>query len=151
MVVEDVDLEFCTLIVENNSLNSKVIKDLEGGVLLDNELFADRFGTLLSVEHLSTGTKAVLLLINTNRIISLIEIGRTHYDYIILNSFDGTVLYYNTDLTIKYELDSNPRISVKYGDFLFTSIIRFNVFLQSEYPFDIDLTHGAGGVEYVHK
>lgn len=82
-IVFDVEAAFSSLVFPINESNQRIVKLIDGGVLVDRRHFQDRFGTQIYTDCLSTGCKAALIVNNSESIVSLHECG--------LNARDATI------------------------------------------------------------
>lgn len=95
--IKDVESAFEALKINSPNIK-KIIQILEKGTYIEGDTYKDQFDRYLDLHHLSTGTKAVLLLDHFSNIKSDIEIhftevGYTHYNYAISNYTFGKIRY----------------------------------------------------------
>ena len=103
-IVNDIEMEFENGKVEVTETAKLLVEDIDEGKLIDGSTFINKIGWETSIENLSTGAKAGLLVersAKTHKVINLIECGKNAIVSIILNCRDG----YATLLDPMYELD----------------------------------------------
>lgn len=144
-LILDVEEAFDRTQLKLTDVEKAVVKLIDQGELLDGISFIDRFGYKLYTSELSTGCKAALVVINnTDKIVSLAECGFNARDIIINLCKDGKVMIRYSTITInEYSKD----INIKLDKYKFTSVNRLNYYIQDERPYEPDMSYG--GIEYV--
>lgn len=148
-IIEDVEKFFHNLKIDYNEVNATIIVELEQGELLkDVSGFIDRYGYKLRLKDISTGTKAVLCIANSDAIIATKEVGAHHVDYILNNCKTGKVLIDNVSITPIAFKDNNNKI--KHLNVIFSNVERYVNYLMYEYPGEVDIEDfGGGNITYV--
>lgn len=106
-VENDVERAFDRTEVIDCEAVRNVIRDIEHGEYLDNKNFKDRFGHEISLDDLSSGSKAcIVLACNKGIILDTRECGRNVLDYMIHMDVDASIVV-NSD---------RAKFSVAYGE-----------------------------------
>ena len=137
-IIDDVELAFGKCKIPNNKDIRQIIKEVEQGELIDSNGFKDRYGYKLSISELSTGTKAaILVVINTDKIVNFSEVGDNCRDYAIKNFTSGKILINYPTVTIQYNKNKDTTIDVKLVDagIRFSSIERLVKYFRNEFSF----------------
>lgn len=91
-MIDDVEKEFRTCVLQISQKEQKLIKAIDGGHLDSRATYIDRFGTQLSVRELSTGCKAALCVLHHREsIVSLRECGYNAVESILRFCREGSV------------------------------------------------------------
>lgn len=144
-VVNDVEKEFASLVLECTDKEKELVRIIEKGELLDSTAFIDRFGYKLYLSELSTGCKAALCVLNSiDKVICLDECGLNARDAIVLLCDAGAILFDNNSITISNKYLKDSSINVQAGKYVFTDIDRLNDYIFDVYPFEFDA--GVRGV-----
>lgn len=148
MLIRDVDEDLGMTEFDYRDDLSKVIKDIDGGELVNGRCFIDRFGYKLPISELSTGCKGIILsMIKPDKIINLKEAGLNARDYAINNLDNGKILIYFPDTTIVMNREVVDCGLPELG-YRFTSIDRLNKYFQDEIYYTPDLSmDGIGRME----
>lgn len=105
-VENDVERAFDMAQIVDCEAVRNVIRDIEHGEYLDNKNFKDRFGHEISIDDLSSGSKAcIVLACNKGIILDTKECGRNVLDYMIHMDVDASIVV-NSD---------RAKFSVAYG------------------------------------
>lgn len=103
----DIDAEFSRLLINPDETLNKIIKSVDGGTLLDSNVFSDRFGNRLYLSELSTGCKAAICVYcNPDKIIDLQECGLNARDAVFNYCENGNILLHDFGVTV---VDENIR------------------------------------------
>lgn len=137
-VVTDVEKEFKQLKLQGTEIEKKLIKMIEKGTYLDSISFIDRFGYKLYLEHLSTGCKAALCVVNRpDKIIDLVECGNNARDIIISLLREGNILM--EDNSVTFSSIYGQGVDVRVDNYRFSNIDRLNKYVFDERPYGADL------------
>ena len=152
-IVTDVQYEMSKLKIVNNKLNSEVIKKIDKATLLDNGDIIDRFGNKTSIENISTGCKAVLVLANNpDKTVSLMEYGVNAVQTALRLVTDGSALIGYKENYFSYtsaeseeaaachinHKDYSVTIAVYNQGYRFNSLKRLAYYIKNEKPFKLD-------------
>lgn len=88
--IHDVEREFLFLKTLEPVSSEIIIRRIDGGHYLDNKSFIDKYGYKLPITSLSTGSKILLLVNNTDKVINGIEMGQNAFE-LLIQSVDGTI------------------------------------------------------------
>ncbi|MBR3102490.1 MAG: hypothetical protein IKQ27_01145 [Lachnospiraceae bacterium] len=128
IVEHDIEKLFFATTIEKNDLTVRLLKQIENAEYVSSSKYRDRFGIVLSISDLSTGTKAALCVqYHTDRIIDLVECGFNAIDAILENCKDGCVLD-SEHTTACYSAEGD--ISVELDGKEFTSIDALNEYIM---------------------
>ena len=147
-VVEDMEKAFiCNRIRLSGTKEERaVIERVEEGIWRDKNRFEDRFGSLLYLNELSTGSKAVLAILNgrEEEVYNLVEYGNNAISVIFNYCKNGSVLLEKTvreDIYDGFEDEGYTDLQIRLGDYVFSSINRLNYYLEWEIDTDeIDMS-----------
>ncbi len=127
LVEHDIEKLFFSTTIENNEATRKLLKQIENAEYISSSKYKDRFGIILSINDLSTGTKAALcVLYHPDKIIDLVECGNNAIDAIIENCKDGYIL--DSEHTAAY-YSAGTGISVEFDGKTFTSVDSLNDYI----------------------
>lgn len=103
-VENDVERAFDrTQIVDCEAVRN-VIRDIEHGEYLNNKSFRDRFGQVLGLDKLSTGSKAAIALAcNKGLVLDAVELGSNALDYIIHMDADAGIVVDSSSISFSPE------------------------------------------------
>lgn len=90
MYIHDVDRYFPYVGIKDNKISRTIIEKLEGGKYLSENSYIDRYGFKINMLDLSTGSKTLILVANTNRVINGCEIGQNAFE-LLIQSIDGSI------------------------------------------------------------
>jgi hypothetical protein len=82
--------------IDDNIVSREILKQIERGEYLSKGFFIDRTGCKVSALYLSTGSKALLSINNTDKIINGAELGLNAFEFLIQN-VNGNVYFDNVD------------------------------------------------------
>ncbi len=88
--INDVDRYFPLIGIRNNDISRLVIEKLEGGYYLSEDSYIDRYGYKLNMLDLSTGSKTLLIVANTDNVVNGCEIGQNAFE-LLVQSIDGSI------------------------------------------------------------
>lgn len=148
VVIEDMEKAFiCNRIKLSGTEEERaIIETIEEGAWRDTNRFEDRFGTLLYLTELSTGSKAALAILNgeSNEVYNLIECGSNAISAILNHCKRGSVLLEKNlreDIYSGFEDNGCTDIHIRLGNYVFNSIDRLNYYLEWEIDTDeIDMS-----------
>lgn len=148
-VTENVEAAFRLIEVRGSDLDRKLIEEIEGGQYLDSASFIDKFGLRVSISELSTGCKCALYVANRPaEFVDTVECGNNARDAIIRNIKDGHILLEWNDLSIFYPGYEDFAVDVCVeGKYRFTSLDRFNYYLEHEFAACSPVDMTVPGVE----
>ena len=141
-VLTNVHKEFAKLDFKNTSINSKLLKEIEGGTYKDSTHFIDRFNDKVPTSFLSSGCKAAIVVAShPDREIDITEAGINARDSIIRNIKDGYIAMYYPGSTITYGSDDSDvqSIDVELDGYRFTSLKRLNYYIKEEMGWEPDM------------
>lgn len=148
-VIRDIDQRFLDLKLTGSELEKEAIKLIDKGEYINKTQFRSRYGEPTSIQHLSTGCKAVIMASRlTDKIVVIDECGFNARDYLINTLKEGQVYLSDTGITIgdKYN-KANGKIDVALDKYRFTLLDRLNEYIFEERPFTPDMS--TGGIEGV--
>ena len=132
----DIDREFDRVRIEDRPVVRKILNKLEQGSYHSPYDFCDRFGDLLDISCLCTGTKAALLvLFRPDEEINLIGCGYNAIGNILNFVRDGHVVVHSDIClaSVCYD-DSDCACDVALDGYRFTDIARLNEYITEYYP-----------------
>ena len=92
-VVRNVQAKFMRTQVKDLPSVREAIRALDGGEYVNDRAFKDRFGDMIGIENLCSGTKAVIVLsCNDGVVIDTIECGHNALDFIIHLDVDAGIV-----------------------------------------------------------
>lgn len=147
-LIRDVDTDLGMTEFDYRDDLSSVVKDIDGGELINGKYFIDRFGYKMSISELSTGCKGIMLsILKPDKIINLKEAGLNARDYAINNLSKGSILIYFPDTTIVMSREVVDCGLPELG-YRLNSIDRLNKYFQDEIYYTPDLSiDGIGRME----
>lgn len=99
--IVDIDAEFSQILINPDETLNKIIKSIDGGTLLDSNVFSDRFGNRLYLSELSTGCKAAICVYcNPDKIVDLQECGLNARDAVFNYCENGKILLHDFGVTV---------------------------------------------------
>lgn len=132
-VVEDVHLAFTELTLSGDAMEERIIHTIDMGHFCDTLSFYDRNGAKTRLTHLSSGSKAALLVYHRpNEIINCIEIGSNALSTLFTVTDTGNIVIGNLKYIISdYEaLDT----TIRYRGYCFSSVKEFGDYLEDLWP-----------------
>lgn len=136
--VEDINAEFDRLGLTGSAVENSFLYNLERGSFIDGEPFAyiDRFGFKLRTDEMSTGCKAAICVLRrSDKLINLSECGFNAVGMILSWCKTGNI--YIPEFNIPFpDYTGNEAVEIQFNNYLFSSLSRFNHYLDSEYPFN---------------
>ena len=93
--------------IPDNEVSKLIISQIDKASYLNIYEFTDRFGYKLPMSFLSTGSKILLEIANSSRVINGLEMGQNAFD-LMLQSLDGNVYFDSVD---RFELPDSINIS----------------------------------------
>ena len=137
--VMDIEEEFLKLKLEDTPLVRKLINVIDKGTYYNETSFLDRFGLKSSIDFLSTGCKAALLVaLVPNLLVDLRECGYNARDAIIHHCTNGKVVMDFPLITIAYDR-TDDSCDVAVNGYRITTVSRLNTYLCDEWPDPPDL------------
>lgn len=143
-VVRNVHKEFDMLGLSGSSDEELFLNRLEKGKSIpgDSYAFIDRFGFKLAASNMSAGCKAaVCVLRNPDKLIDLTECGFNAVGMILAWCKKGNI--YLPKYMITFPDYSHEEVKICLGDYVFSTISRLNHYLDSEWPFEPDMSRGG--------
>lgn len=107
-LVEDVEAFFRQVGFVATNINKKIVEYIDEGTLLNRYYFLDRYGAKISTAFLSTGSKAALMINNSNYAVSVLECGRNAYSAILSFCKSGNVVMPSPCFDFEDALDALP-------------------------------------------
>ena len=134
-IVTDVELEFSRLNIPDTELVRVFISCIDHGEYLSSTHFTDRFGSKLSLDYLSTGCKAAILVaLEPDTFIDIRECGNKARDSILRHCKDGNIVL--IDNGSDYTLTENDDIDICIGKYRFTNGDRLCTYMRNEKGFE---------------
>lgn len=145
-LVSNVEVEFLRIPLEQSSVNQKVIQLLEQGKWQNSEEYIDRFNIRRSIQNISTGSKAILVVENSvGKLVDMLEAGFNAVSLGISICTSGDMLIPDYQVDFLDELQDG--VIVRVDDYLFTNVGRLNRYILNERPYLPDM--GDGGIIHV--
>ena len=133
-VIRDVEEAFDGL--KGTEFEKIVIAEVEHGEYIDTKTWRTRFGEILPVELLSTGSKACIVVQNNpDKIIDCLECGPEPRDTIIMFIKEGNVIIYQDQLTVNDYGKEHLYIDAAIDDCRFHSVEAFNDYMKDGHIF----------------
>lgn len=147
-IIIDSEVAFRLITLRGTNLERTLISEIEQGSYVDSAFFIDRFGYKLPISELSTGCKTALVVANSpDRVVDLAECGNNARDAIIRNVKNGRILLSYNGVDIFYSGDGDVEVDLCAEDvYRFTSLWRFNYYLNHEFPAYSPADTGIDGV-----
>lgn len=135
-VIVDPEVAFRLLTLSGSNTERTLISEIEQGQYLDSAFFVDRFGCKLPISELSTGCKTAIVVSKCpESLVDLAECGNNARDAIIRNIKEGRILLSYNGMDIYYAGDEDVAVDLCVeGVYRFTSLWRFNYYLNHEFP-----------------
>lgn len=130
-IVQDIEVEFDLLKLEDTELNRKLLFEIEQGFYISPHAYKDRFGYKLRIDDMSTGCKACLCAAqNPNKTFSFKEVGLNARDIAIKTLTAGAIVINDTNTTISGDYET---IDVIFDGKHFDTVLSLNNYLFNEY------------------
>lgn len=144
-IIDDVELAFDSIRLCGSKEEALILSYIEQAEYKDASHIIDRFGDKLSIDFISTGCKAALLVLNhPELVISLMECGYNARDFIINHCKNGTVIIAESPITIVKLVD---KVDIDVDGYKFTDIHELNHYIQDYYSVNAtDYVPYDGGV-----
>lgn len=133
MVANDVEKEFSSLKIPCNAETIAAVKMIDNGELIDSNTFVDRFGYRLYSSELSTGCKAAICVLISEKIINIAECGLNARDYIITKCLHGSVVMNTNSATISSNYCRDQQINVCVDNKIFTNLNDLNDYISNQF------------------
>lgn len=131
----DIDAIFNSVKVKDTPIVRQMIKEIEEGEYFNEYQFKDRFGTALSVDYLSTGCKAAIILaLGYTEKLDLTECGYNALDAILKYCREGEVV-----LVRPYGISwtkgniSDDSCDIEFNGYRFTHLARLVYYINDEW------------------
>ena len=129
-IIDDVEKEFRTCVLQISQEEQTLIEAIDGGHLDSRATYIDRFGTQLSISELSTGCKAGLCVLHYKEsIVSLRECGYNAVESILRFCRVGSVLV-PFDTTGFLVSEDNALVEILCNEYYFTNYSSFNFYVK---------------------
>ena len=130
-IITDVELAFNAVKLCGSEVEAIILREIEQAQYKDATHIIDRFGDKLSIDFISTGCKAALVVLNNpDKVVSLVECGYNARDIIINYCKDGAVIMPESAITIVKEVET---IDIEMEGYKFTDIDEVNHYIQDYY------------------
>ncbi len=141
-LVPNVEVEFLRIPLEPSDVNQKVIQLLEQGKWKNSEEYTDRFGVQRSIQNISTGSKAILVVENSvGKLVDMQEAGFNAVSLGISVCTRGNMLIPDYQVDFLNELQDG--VVVRVDDYIFSDVGRLNRYILSERPYLPDMWDGG--------
>ena len=129
-LIEDVEMEFAKIKLTGREEERKVLQFLEQAEYFDDMSFVDRFGDKRHIDDLSTGCKAIMVVLqNPDTWVDTKECGLNALSILISVCKDGKVIINDYQCKFpNYNLEKN--INVRFDGKTFTDYSAFNQYFD---------------------
>lgn len=135
-IEHDVDTFFMEVTLDGSDYDIKIMSEVEKGQYIDNDQFIDRFGTTLSRDRLSTGTKTALALYHSDAVILLgVEMGRNALASVVRWCNNGYLLLEASNYYLECEETDYPIDVICKGKH-YSSFYDFSEYMMEDAPDD---------------
>lgn len=132
-IISDVEREFRCIEIMGTDIERKVIQIIDKGDYIDSNSFFDRFGNKTDIDHLSTGCKGILTILNRPNIaVDTIEFGKNALDTLISFCTTGIAILPDTAICGDYRsLNGTNEIDVNLDGIRFNNVEKLNYYINN--------------------
>lgn len=127
-LVSNVEVEFLRIPLEPSSVNRKVMQLLEQGKWQNSKEYTDRFGIRRSIQNISTGSKALLVVENSvGKLVDMMEAGFNAVSLGISVCTRGDMLI--PDYQVEFLDELQGGVVVRVDNYIFSDVGRLNRYI----------------------
>lgn len=139
-IIEDVEKQFRTCVLQTSQEEQKLVKVIDKGRLNSRATYVDRFGTRLPVSELSTGCKAALCVLHSGgSVVDLRECGCNAIESVLRFCKLGNVLVPFDTMGFLVS-ENNAPVEIFCNGYYFTNYSSFNFYVRDWYPYSPGIT-----------
>ena len=128
-IIDDAEAAFTSTDFDVTEAMQALVRDIEGGTLLDRFSFLDRFGYKLPTALLSTGCKTALLVCASDAVVDLKECGWNARDAILSFCREGSIVMDDPDVPV-CAVEAGIHVKIECEGHMFYTVEDFSEYLE---------------------